>query len=111
MLRTKAVLPKESWISHSKVISYVQDDLLKTNAALKSTTILFRLRGPLHPPLRLDIQVVRPDQLEVWIIFDRTVLCQGELVAPDEFGQEDLYLLQSKVESNAHTWACGEWDV
>lgn len=49
--------------------------------------------------------------MEHRVVFDGTISFTSELVTVDKLRQEDLNLLKGKVESNAHSLPCCEWDV
>ena len=57
----------------------------------------------LDTSLRAHKQIDRSDELEHRVVLNALVAILDELVSVDQLGQEDLDLLQSKVETNAHT--------
>ncbi|GKT95657.1 LOW QUALITY PROTEIN: short-chain dehydrogenase/reductase [Colletotrichum tofieldiae] len=84
----------------------VEGGLLKLDMRFRHQTW-----GPLDSLLGAHVEVVGPDELEHGVVVDGAVLGHGELVAVDELGQEDLDLLQGKVEADAHAGARREGDV
>jgi hypothetical protein len=66
---------------------------------------------PLHPPLSANIEVDRTNELEHRIVLDSAGLLASELVAVEKLRQENLDLLESKVEADAHPLASCERNV
>lgn len=97
---------QSEWNVGSDVANHLGQILLRlVEPGNVSTLSYIRCRAlarPPRPPLSLDIQVQRPDQLEERIILGFHVPFLVPVVSPYQLAYEDLYFKQSEVEANAH---------
>ena len=69
------------------------------------------LSRPLRPPLGSDVQVQRPNKLELGVILNSLKPFPSELVPVHQLAQQDLDLEQRKVESDARSRTSSEGHV